>query len=561
MIPRLGLFGKLMATAVLMVVGFCIIAGLSLFYLHKSTLEGRMTTMHDLSEVGRDVVKSWYDRFKAGEFDEETAKRNAREALRNVRYEGKEYFFIYDYDGVRIMLPPNAKSEGQNVLDLKDSDGVPFIRELIQAGQRGGGNVFYRFPRSGSNEPIAKGSTASAFSEWKWVIGTGVYLDDIEQSFMTIVYEIGAVIFVLCLLTIALVAVLSRHIGKGIVSLARTTERLAQSDYDIPVPETERKDEVGDLARSIATLQEAAQKARDMENAQAGLKAKIEEERQADLVRVANRFDSGVQGLANGLFATASELQGAADGVRNQIALAEDLTHSVTRIAGTTSTNVAAVAAAAEELSASISEIAGQVDVAQSVSKKASDEAGNVTNMVHNLKEVVGQISDVVKLITSIANQTNLLALNATIEAARAGEMGKGFAVVANEVKTLANQTTNATKDIAEHISSVQNATDMTIGAIEEIVTTISEISRISTDLADVMLQQREATTEISRNIDQAAGGAADVSNYMDRLGKAVSQVGGSSQEMQMATSEVREKTSSLQTAMHGFVAQIKEKV
>ncbi|HAM48781.1 MAG TPA: hypothetical protein DCO73_13695, partial [Alphaproteobacteria bacterium] len=176
-----------------------------------------------------------------------------------------------------------------------------------------------------------------------------------------------------------------------------------------------------------------------------------------------------------------------------------------------TASNIATVAAATEELSASEREISTQVAHSAGVAREAVARSREAGNAMAVLDRAGLQIGEVAKLISEIASQTNLLALNATIEAARAGEAGKGFAVVAGEVKNLAAQTARATDEISGNITAIQAATKEAVAAIGEIDTTIGQLDESSTAIAAAVEQQTAATGEIARNIDAGSRGTAEV--------------------------------------------------
>ncbi|PLX38548.1 MAG: chemotaxis protein [Hyphomicrobiales bacterium] len=203
------------------------------------------------------------------------------------------------------------------------------------------------------------------------------------------------------------------------------------------------------------------------------------------------------------------------------------------------STNVQTVAAAVEELVASIGEISRQVEIATQISGKAVDEASQSGTIMAGLSEDAQSIGDVIELIDSIASQTNLLALNATIEAARAGEAGKGFAVVASEVKSLASQTTKATENINARIHSVQNSTQSAVSAIDAIKEIIAQISDISTSIASAIEEQSTVTREISENMQTASSGVGIITESMQAISSSTAQIDASARKVREASRSI----------------------
>lgn len=204
-----------------------------------------------------------------------------------------------------------------------------------------------------------------------------------------------------------------------------------------------------------------------------------------------------------------------------------------------TSSSVQTVAAASEELVASIQEISRQVQVAMEVSGNAQVEAERSSEIMSGLSEDAKTIGSVIELIDGIADQTNLLALNATIEAARAGEAGKGFAVVASEVKSLASQTSKATEEISSQVSSVQETTERAVKAITSIMSVIKNIAEIATSISTAVEEQTSVTNDISSNMQAAAQGVEVVTTNLRSISSAANQLDG-------ATNNVREASRSL---------------
>jgi methyl-accepting chemotaxis protein len=219
------------------------------------------------------------------------------------------------------------------------------------------------------------------------------------------------------------------------------------------------------------------------------------------------------------------------------------------------SANVATAAVAAEELSASIKEINRQLAQASEVVQSAAAGATATNDDIEAFARVAQRIGDVVKLIEDIAKQTNLLALNATIEAARAGQAGRGFAVVASEVKSLAVQTANATKEIANEISSVQSSTRDAVAAIRAITQRMQDINAHTSTVVGAIGRQELATGEISHNVASAAAGAKAVVTALDEVASGVTQTRGSAQTVLAASDEVENATDKLRTEIEEFLA------
>jgi len=221
------------------------------------------------------------------------------------------------------------------------------------------------------------------------------------------------------------------------------------------------------------------------------------------------------------------------------------------------STNVEVAAAAAEELSTSISEISRQLSQTNSLVGNTVSEAGLTNEEIGALAKAAQKIGDVVKLIQDVAGQTNLLALNATIEAARAGDAGRGFAVVASEVKSLAVQTAKATEEIAGQIAAVQGSTRTAVDAIGRIAARMNEISQFTAAAAASVHQQNAATGEISQNVASAAAGTKEIVTVLADVAGAATETRGSAETVLKASEAVAAAAGDLRTEVETFLQEV----
>ncbi len=298
-----------------------------------------------------------------------------------------------------------------------------------------------------------------------------------------------------------------------ITRMTAVMRRLAEGDLSVAVPAARRNDEIGQMAGAVEAFKANALRTAELEAETASARADAERRRKADLARVAGTFERDVEGLVKELNATVAEMEGVARSVADRAGGNRSLSETAARTAEVMSENVAAVAASVEELSASINEISSQVHNANTIAEEGSSRSREAVSRITGLVEAVGRIGEVVDLINDIASQTNLLALNATIEAARAGEAGKGFAVVAHEVKSLANQTSRATDQIADQVKAIQDTTGLAAREIEGVADFISRIGEINASVAAAVEEQNAATNEINRSVSHVSGGAGELSS------------------------------------------------
>ncbi len=349
----------------------------------------------------------------------------------------------------------------------------------------------------------------------------------------------------------------NRSIVPPILKMVDAMGRLAGGDHSVQIPATDKKDEIGLMARAVLIFKENMIKAKDL----AAKEAEAIKERVARAARVndlTQAFDADITTVLRSVASASTELQATAS---SMTATAEETSNQATAVAAATeeaSTNVQTVAAASEELASSVNEISRQVSNSASIAQQAVVEADRTNATVQSLFNDAAGIGDVVKLISEIASQTNLLALNATIEAARAGEAGRGFAVVAAEVKSLAEQTAKATEQIGAQVSSIQASSSEAVSAIKGISATINQLNEIASTIASAVEEQGSATQEIARNVQQAALGTGEISANVTGVQQAAGDTGAAAHQVLQASDELSRQSETMRVQVESFLSNIK---
>jgi methyl-accepting chemotaxis protein len=348
-----------------------------------------------------------------------------------------------------------------------------------------------------------------------------------------------------------------RNILRRIGNLQRSMQLLSEGDLESEIYRSSQHDEIASMANSLHVFRESMIGARTLSTEQDKDRTAKAERASRMEVRIVE-FETTVRAALDNLQASASSMQATAQGMSATADQSSTLVNAVASAAEETSVNVQTVSSGTEQLSSSIAEIGRQVVTSAQIARKAVDEAGNTDTTMQGLAEKAGRISVVVDLIQSIASQTNLLALNATIEAARAGEAGRGFAVVASEVKSLANQTAQATDEIRSQIANIQQVTTTAVGAIRNIGAVIAEINDVTATIAAAVEEQGAATREIARNIQHAAGGTSEVSNNITGVSSASAEAGAAAGDVLSASAALRREADVLRSEIDAFLANIR---
>ncbi|KAF0223657.1 MAG: Methyl-accepting chemotaxis [Rhodospirillaceae bacterium] len=355
---------------------------------------------------------------------------------------------------------------------------------------------------------------------------------------------------------LALSALLLWHaLARPMAVLTRAMSDLAAGKESANPDLSDRVDEIGIMASAFEVFRETSANMTRLRAEQEELKTKAETAQRQQTAQLAEALETNVRSNADALSAKTGEIITIAEDVgRGADACGQGDVLDVAEASMRTTANVQSVATAIEELSASVDEIGSQAHRASSIAAKAAADARRTDTMVTAMAEIGQRVGSMVGMIETIARQTHMLALNATIEAARAGEAGKGFAVVAAEVKHLADQTAQATAEITDQVTNIQQVTAQTMAAIRAIATTIDDIDHVSASIAGAVEQQGAATREIATSMSAVSTDARTLANGVAQVTITSARAYASAIRVIWAAEDLEEPTGKLSRDVDSFL-------
>lgn len=494
------------------------------FNERESLLESRYQEIQFLVETAISLTESYYDRRDT--LGEAEARTQAINAIKSLRYDdGKGYFWINDYDAKIIMHPIKPQLDGKDMANFADPHGTLLFSEFVKKVRTSEkGIVGYYWSKPGEDEPVSKSSYVQGFKPWDFIIGTGVYIDDIDAVF----WSKSQKAFLIFLLVLAIMVILVRAMTLDIVrplnDIVEAMKKAGEGNFTCKITPTERTDEIGVLSQSFHSMQSAF---KDLINHN---------------LRSANQLSESAVVITDITVKTDA-------GVNQQHTETESLASAIEELA----TTIQEVANNAAETSELTNEADSQINLGNEMMGSTITAINNVAEDMNQAAVVIGllesdvkQIDTILGVIRNISEQTNLLALNAAIEAARAGESGRGFAVVADEVRSLAQRTHESTEEIqtmteglqaaaANAVQVMQKGKEHTQLCVENANATgeclslagekVSDVTDRNNQIAVTVDQQGDVANEVSQNVISIKEVAQETYNGVQTLASSCQQL------------------------------------
>ena len=459
------------ATIALLVLGVLLYV---LPFMERHLIDEKISATRGEVDTAKTLIESHLQDAKDGKIGVDEAKSRALENIKDLRYNGNEYFWVNDLEP-KILMHINPAMIGKNAADIKDATGKQIFVEFARVARESdaGGTVAYKWTRPGATQPVDKISYVKLVKEWNWIVGSGIYIDDVQKEVARMRLQILSATLLLAVAVFLLSWLVARRIKAALDSAMSASQLIASGDLTGRI-EAHSQDETGLLLQSLSQMQEA-------------------------LAAIVGEVRSGADSIATATEQIAAGNADLSQRTEEQASALEETASSMEELTSTVKQN-AGNAQQANQLAIS----------ASSVAVKGGEVIHRVVQTMESISTSSRKISDIIGVIDGIAFQTNILALNAAVEAARAGEQGRGFAVVAAEVRSLAQRSAAAAKEIKalieDSVGKVQDGSKLVDEAgrtTGEIVTSIKRVTDIMAEISAASVEQSEGIEQVNMAITQ----------------------------------------------------------
>ncbi|WP_194868405.1 methyl-accepting chemotaxis protein [Pseudoalteromonas sp. PPB1] len=534
------IFGRLAMLVCVVVLGLSALGIMNLQQQYQALSEQQYEKTKNLVETAHSLIAHFHQAQLIGTLSESQAKNAALSALKDLRYDENNYFWVNDHYPRMVMHPFKPQLNGQSLRDSKDPDGVALFQEMVAVvNSQGDGFVPYKWPKPGKSAPVDKISYVKGFAPWQWILGSGVYLDNIDEQFAQLRNQMLFNIVALLIVLIILSFIIGNSVLQPMRAAANMMRDISQGEGDLTQQLDEHgRDEISRLSRFFnaytskmrRSITSVAGNAAEVE----ALADRVDDTGEVNLEYIERQNDSSRQ------VATAVEQMSAQIKEISQHAeAAEQAAGDAMRTSETGKTTISATISAIGTLSDTI------------------EEVSVVTQALAEESQHIGSVLDVIR---GISEQTNLLALNAAIEAARAGEQGRGFAVVADEVRTLASRTGQSTDEIQTMIEKLQKGAQAAVDAVQNsqrlsanTVSQVHEAEQALSEIERLITVILEMNGLIARATDEQSSAAADVNVRISDLSDATHHSLDTTQTLSQASKELKQASHQLAQIVEGF--------
>lgn len=510
---------------------FSLVAAWMYVHFRSNIMESRRSEIRHVVESAWGQVEYYARLAQAGQLSTEEAQVQAKAVIENLRFDNGNYFWINDLQPSMILHPLDPSLNGTSLASKEDSNGMRmFVKMAELCRKEGEGFLQYAWHKEGHSRPVGKISFVKLVPEWNWVIGAGLWLDDIDKVLSSLLYSTIGILLVVIVSSMSLVFFVTRAIARALNESAEIMEKIGKGDFSLRL-DLDRRDEIGRMANAlnqcIDNVREMFLNIRTM-----GVQIAVNTLKVASQVELSSRNTREQGLLAQDIFASSQETTAAH----------EEISSNTQKICASTSNNLDTAQGSFKELMATNDSI-----------NQMTEKIAGYTVTIGAMDSESQEIKKIVSLIKSIATQTSLLSLNAAIEAARAGQAGKGFAIVADEVKALAEQVNAASEDIAgkinnmlthietcisetEEISSVANATRAAVSKscdsfktmiadleksddqLQSITASVEELSAANNEVHGKVTNINQISREVSDNMEDAKGSTDSLYEITENL-------------------------------------------